>query len=184
MRKDYENSLKMMMQGDEDLAVIIKNFVDRFPPSLVKKINESKRKGIVISEDRRWIFEDNGKEFSISLGGSGNSNKDYMSMYLASTPDEKLKNWPKFEGEKLVGYITIYMQDKSKRGSKPIRVTYDFYARRIEKKLLMNVTTNLNASFKDNEEMLQYYGLSGIHQRVTNGYYEVDTSKIVKSDKR
>ena len=181
MKKYYKNSLDMMLQGDDMLASIIKNFVDEFPESFKNKINNHNKKGTAIRDDKKWVYEDNGGSFSVSLGDTSNSCKDYMNLYLKSMTDEFIKEWPRFDSEKLVGYITLYLYGTRSQKEKPLQVNYDFHVTKLDNKLFMTISTNVNGSIKDNAEKIERYGLKEIHERVALGrYYPIDTTEILK----
>ena len=72
MKKNYENSLEMILQGDDMFSAIIKRFIDSFPESLNNKINNHNKKGTAIRDNKKWTYEDNGGAFSVSLGDTCN----------------------------------------------------------------------------------------------------------------
>ena len=184
MKRDYNNTLEIIYQTDPDLANIIRGFVEGFPSILNDKINAGRKKGTACKDSKQWNYEENGNQFMVSLGKKSSSYKDYMSLYLKGIPCDMLKNWPRFEGEKLIGYVTLYLyEEKGHRGT-PLQVTYNFYAKKVEKSVLVTTTTNVNGAFKDNAERLALYGLSEIHEKIGQGYYKIDTDKILKDNKR
>lgn len=184
MKKTYENTIAMMTQGDQMLAELLSKYISEFPDLLVSKIEKRKKDGIVFKDNKRWMFEDNENELSISVGKNDASCKDIMSLLITSTTDERLKSWPKFEGERLIGSITFYLYNPNNRKEKPLRASYDFYAKRIEKSIVMTISTNVNASFKENAERLEEYGLSEIHHNIINNHYVLDVDRILRSESR
>ena len=185
MRKEYKNTIQVMSQGDEGLAKVIKAFVDSFPKSLNDKLEAHKKRGITTTEEKRWVFEEHGNELSVSLGkNNSTSSKDYMNMFVVGISDEQLKHWPKYEGEKMIGFVTIYLYNENNKREKPLQLSYDFYVRRVEKKLVMSISTNFNAAYKENAERLEAYGLSDIHNNIINSYYVIDTEKILQNNNR
>ena len=90
--------------------------------------------------------------------------------------------WPRFEGERLIGYITMYLYPTEGRG-KPLIVSYDYYVKKIDKKVMLTITTNVNSENKDNGDRLEAYGLLGVQQDVINGYYQVDTNQILADNR-
>lgn len=184
MKMEYENSLQMMFCGDEGLKEIIQKFIGSFPESFKKKIDAKKEKGIVLHNGKRWVFEDLGDELCISVGSESNPNKDYMSLYLKGISNENMRLWPRFDGEKLIGFVVVYMHNKENQKDKPMQVNYDYYAKRngdLDKIVYMNITTRFNSHFKGNEERLEEYGLNDIHKRVGNRPYKIDTKAIVEN---
>ena len=185
MKKRYENTLQLMCQGNEDLSKIINDFVDNFPEAIKSKIKDRKQKGIAVSDDKRWVFIEGKNDFSVSVGkNSSSSSKDYMNLYLTGIDDERLKLWPRFEGEKLVGYVTIYLYDDENKRAKPLQLNYDFYVKRIDKDLYVTVTSRFNSVYKENARLLEKYGLTEIHNSILQGYYKVDVKKILGSEGR
>lgn len=183
MKRSYENTLKVIYQGDPDLAELIRGYIEKFPKAISDKMAAYKPKGVAIEDGKRWSYEDSDSKLSISLEKANDSHKEHMILYLTSIIDEKLRCWPRFEGEKLIGYITLFLYDETNQKSKPAQVNYDFYVRRVGKKLMMNVTTNFNGHLKDNRALLEKYGMAEMHENVVAGYYEIDTSKILPASR-
>ena len=181
MKKNYSNALHMMTQSDEELSKIINDFVNGIPKVIQNKINSNKTNGKNTKDDKVWVFEDVGDGFSVTVGKPGVSCKDIMSLYLTGITDEQLKCWPRDEGEKLIGYFTMYLYNKEKPKEKPLRLSYDFIARRIEKNIIMSVTTNVNVALDNNHETMDSYGLTHIHERIVNSHYVIDANKILQS---
>ena len=77
----------------------------------------------------------------------------------------------------------VHQYDETNQKRKPAQVNYDFYVRRVGKKLMMNVTTNFNGHLKDNRALLEKYGMVEMHENVVAGYYEIDTSKILPASR-
>lgn len=185
MRKEYKNTIQVMSQGDEGLAKLMQSFVNGFPKLFKDKLEAHKKRGIASTEDKRWVFEEHGNELSISMGkNNSSSSKDYMNMFVVGISDEQLRHWPKHEGEKMIGYVTLYLYNENNKREKPLQLSYDFYVRRVEKKLVMNISTNFNAAYKENAERLENYGLSDIHNNIINSYYVIDTEKILQNNSR
>ena len=185
MRYDYDNALKMMLQGDEDLAKLIQTFIAEFPERLTSKIEARKKHGIVIEGKKRWVYEETPASFNISVGKAADTCKDYMSLHLKSVTQEKLKNWPKYVGEELIGYFTIYLYDKEKPKKTPMRTSYDFLCKRVEKDIFMRITTNVTRVVKEEAELLEKYGLNEIQEGIINNNYKIDIEKVLsKGDKR
>lgn len=182
MKKCYDNSLKIMFQGEEMLTMIIKTFIKEFPDAINSKIENYSKKGIAKKDDKRWSFIDTGKAFSISLGDTSTSCKDFMNLYVSSLSDEKIAGWPRFETEKLIGYITLYLYDDKNRKEKPLQLNYDYHLRKVDKKFYMSITTNVNGYLKDNAEKIERYGLKEVHENVVNsGPYQIDVTEILNN---
>ena len=179
MRIYYNNTLEMMYQCNEELANLISKFVKSFPDALTKKIDDRKNKGIVTKDGKRWEFEDNGKEFSISVGKDTNSSKDYMSLFLSTVTDNNLEHWARFEGERLIGYVTLYLYDEKNPRAKALPVMYDFYAKRIDDKIFVEISTNVSSANRDNAARLEQYGILDMHRNIIEGHYEIDAKSIL-----
>lgn len=182
MKLKYKNALGIMCQGEQGLAKVIQKFVDEFPEAFQRKINLGRENGITSKEGKRWEFEEEGNEFSASLGSSKNPSKDYVSLWLKGISNDDMTCWPRFEGERLIGYITMYLYPTEGRG-KPLIVSYDFYVKKVEKNVVMTISTNVNSEDKDNADRLEAYGLSEIHQNVLNGFYKIDTKQILADNR-
>lgn len=184
MKINYENTMKIMLQGEENLARIINEIFDGFPKSLKDKINLGRACGNARKDGKYWDFEDNGEEFTLSIGKQGTTCKDIISVYLKGVSTDMIKSWPRHEGEKLIGYITFHLYNPQNRKEKPIQANYDFTVKRIEKMLVMEIKSNANASFEDVAKRLEENGLSEIHSNIIDSHYVVDLNKILKDKKR
>jgi len=182
MRLRYENALGIMCNCDEELSGLINQFVDNFPESLVKKIDSRRENGTTIKEDKRWEFADNGREFSLSMGDAKKFSKDYMNLYLTAVSSEDMALWPRFDGERLIGYITFFLYPKEGR-EKPTQATYEFYAKKVEKDVIVKILPSANSEIKEVGERLKNYGLDGIQQRVLNRKYKVNTKEILENNR-
>jgi len=54
----------------------------------------------------------------------------------------------------------------------------------VDKKIIMHIKTNINASYKDTANKLEKLGLSEMHQKIINEYYEIDVDKILNKDNK
>jgi len=183
MKCNYEYALGMMKQGNQEMAEIITKFFDSIPEDLAKKIHLGKEKGTARKESKSWIYEDDGTELAISVGEAKNANKDYMGLLLAGVTKNELEQWPRFQGDKLIGYLSIYLYGNNQK-ERPRQVVYEYYARRVDKKIIMHIKTNINASYKDTANKLEKLGLSEMHQKIINEYYEIDVDKILNKDNK
>lgn len=184
MKIKYENTIQMMLQGEENLAKAINEVFESFPKVLKEKINFGRECGSASKGNKYWDFEDNGNEFTLSIGKLGSSCKDTVSVYLTSVSNDMLKGWPRDEGEKMIGYITFFLYNQENRREKPLQVNYDFIAKRIEKRIVMEIKSNVNASFEDVAKKLEENGLSEIHSNIIDAHYVIDTNKILGDKKR
>ena len=182
MKLKYKNALGIMYQGEPTLTKVIQKFVDEFPEAFQRKINLGRENGITSKEGKRYEFEDSNNEFTVSLGSSTNSSKEYVNLYLKGISNDDMTCWPRFEGERLIGYLTMYLYPKEGRG-KPVIVSYDYYVKKVNKQVVLNITTNVNSENKETGERLEAYGLLGVQHDVINSFYVVDTNKIL-SDNR
>ncbi len=182
MKLKYKNALGIMYQGEPTLTKVIQKFVDEFPEAFQRKINLGRENGITSKEGKRYEFEESGNEFSVSLGSSTNCSKEYINLWLKGISNDDMTCWPRFEGERLIGYITMYLYPTEGRG-KPLIVSYDYYVKKIDKKVMLTITTNVNSENKDNGDRLEAYGLLGVQQDVINGYYQVDTNQILADNR-
>lgn len=180
MKVNYENTIQMMLQGEENLSKVINEIFNSFPKSLKDKVNLGRACGSAAKENKYWDFEDNGEEFTLSMGKQQYSTcKDTVSLYLKGISNDTLKTWSRHDGEKLIGYITFYLYNRENRKEKPLQVNYDFIVKKIEKKLIMQIKSNVNASFENVANRLEENGLSEIHSNVIDSHYIIDTTRIL-----
>jgi hypothetical protein len=140
--------------------------------------------GEVSSHKKRWMFYDDGVGLSLSVGTCGSAPKDFMSIYLEKTGDIKLRNWPKYDGDKLIGGVTFYLYNSDRKDSTPILAVYDFYAKRVEDKLGVTVVSNMRGNPKLNAELLQSYGLKELSERICLTRSFVNIDNLINNSKR
>ena len=182
MRLRYENALSMMCECDEELGGLIRRFVESFPEALKKKIEARREEGVATNGEKRWEFVDDGRDFSVSVGDSKNYNKDYMNLYLTSVSTEDMSLWPRFDGDRLIGYVTFYMYPVEGRG-KPTQDKFEFYAKRVDKDVVITIIPSAHSEVKEVAERLERYGIAEIHQRILNGKFKVDTKALLAKNR-
>lgn len=183
MKQKYNNAYEMMSKCDESLSKYIKEFVEKFPQALSRKIELGNETGIVVKNEKRWEFQDNGHEFSVSVGHPKNDNKDYMSVLFGTVTNDDLSCWPRFESERSIGYITFYLYDMESKRKLPIQARYDFVVKKVNGKVMMFVITNINAAYKEVAEKLDAYGLREMHENVIQRSYVIDTKAILDKNR-
>ena len=107
-----------------------------------------------------------------------------MNLCIVGLKRDYLENWPRFESEKLIGYITIYLYDKDKKRGEPVQLTYNFNVRKVNDELVMYVTTKFNAYYKENAKLLEDYGFTDMHENISKGYYKINLEKIIGTEGR
>ena len=105
-----------------------------------------------------------------------------MNLYLTAVSTEDMSVWPRFEGERLIGYVTFYLYPTEGKG-KPTQAKYEFYAKKVDKDVVVTIFPSAHSEIKEVAERLERYGLSGIHQRVLNGKFKVDTKGILNKNR-
>lgn len=184
MKIVYEHALNMMYQGDETLTEKIKEFFESLPKSFSSKLDRYLSDGASEKGKLRYEFHDSGEDISISVGSASNSNKDYLTLTLSKVTVADLMCWPRFEGERTIGSFSVYMYDDNPR-SKPVRVTYEYNVKKVNKKVILTISTPKFLSFKDeNKALLEKYGLSEAHETAKSKAYEIDTQKILNRNSR
>ena len=184
MKMIYEHALSMMCQGDETLAGKIKEFIDSLPKSFSSKLDRYLTEGASEKGKIRYDFHDSGDEISITIGSASNYNKDYLNLSLSKVTVADLMCWPRFEGERTIGSFSVYMYDDNPR-SKPVRVTYEYNVKKVNKKVILTISTPKFLYFKDeNKALLEKYGLSEAHETAKSKVYEIDTQKILNRNSR
>ena len=185
MKSVYEHALGIMAQGDETLAEKIKEFMESLPKSFKSKLDRYLSDGAVEKEKVRYEFHDGGDEISITIGSAVNANKDYLNLSLAKVTVPDLMCWPRFDGERQIGSFSVFMYADSNPRTKPVRVTYEYTVKRVDKKVLLSISTPKFLSFKEeNKALLEKYGLTEAHEHAKGRAFEIDTQSILNKNIR
>ena len=186
LNTNYDMTLNILLDTNEELADKIKTFVSNIPAPLLKKIQKIEKEGRSAKGNNMWVYYEDGKSMSISVGDKNNYNKDYMSLSLCRLDKNNVRELGISRGEEYLGYVVFYLNGQ-KRKEKPYQLTYNFYLKKIKNTYCVIIQSERNTYMSDFSALIESNGLTPVAESIANstGVYPINVmDKIMKSSIR
>lgn len=184
MKINYENTLKIMEQSNEEFSRFIKTIFESIPKRLLIQINAGKEEGKALKGGFTWEFQDDGKEFTLIVNKNDSSLRPYMEITLNANSKKKLLSWKEEDGEQSLASVIVYLYKKEASKYNMLKVNYDFNIRVRKNDLVVNVETKTNTYIKENEDILEHNGITEMHRKTVGETYTVDVKKITGEERK
>lgn len=183
MKVNYEHTLKMMMDSDNDLSNMVKKIIESIPKRLLKDIDAGVKDGETHKNGFSWDYQDYGTEFHLNIDKGGLIPKEYAALRFKAFNKKELLEWSMLEDDKLIGTLTLYLY-KPELKKKVLRINYNFNLKVVDYKYIIKVTTDINTYIQLYDEILEYNGLKDMHRNNIGLRYTVDIKDIVGEERK